>query len=573
MLRRLVGILSLSVPATCALATVHYHLGMQPDQQNYQVQMSFETSDPVTKIFIPHWSPGFYFLQTFEKTISEVNATNSDGQAVKVSHPSPREWDVEADPKTSITFKYQVHAVDPGLGFFGAYLGHETGFINGASTFCYIDGRKTEPDTLSVTLPDQWKIETPLDKNDQNEYEAKTGYDEFIDCPIQLGSFEERSFTVNGIPYKVVFVTKDEKLACNPDFEAKQLQILSKPALDLFGASSFKHYTYFLHLKVGDFAGGLEHRSSTCIAIDNSSELHLDDLATHENFHAWNVKQIRPVVLGPFDYQNPCRTGLLWWMEGVTDYFAKLLAYRSGVTDQTWLLDAFRDQVSEYQESKTKNGLTLNECSRTCWENGGFGVGDFSYYTKGLLAGWILDAAIRTETNNSKSLDDVMRYLYSHYKLPQPGMQEDGIQKAISTIVGSDALNGLLHTLTETTDPLPYSILQRIGIQVRIAGAPFQVPGFASVNGKVTQVSPESASAGLHVGDEIVAVSNSYEGGVIHQTVSVRSDNGVVKLTLPPTMDLSQRTAVVLDPNANETALNWLKQYLNRPDSLKSETN
>jgi predicted metalloprotease with PDZ domain len=201
------------------------------------------------------------------------------------------------------------------------------------------------------------------------------------------------------------------------------------------------------------------------IAIPNAEDYDLSDLAAHEFFHAWNVKQIRPYPLGPFDYNSPQRTGNLWFAEGVTDYYAKILTYRSGFHDLTWLLSELSDQVASYQSGKTRLKSTVEDASRAVWEHQGFSLGDLDYYNKGLLAGLIFDAKIREATGGQKSLDDVMRLMYARFRYPHPGYKEDGIRQAIIEVSGTD-LGPLYDELIRSTQELPYANLRAIGLQV-----------------------------------------------------------------------------------------------------------
>jgi len=234
--------------------------------------------------------------------------------------------------------------------------------------------------------------------------------------------------------------------------------------LKLFGKAPFKHYTYFIHLAEGEFPGGLEHRACTVMAVPNGSELHIEDLAAHEYFHAWNVKQIRPKVLGPFDYTQPVRTKNLWFAEGVTDYYSKIHTYQAGLGDVNWLLTELAGNITELQGSVNRHNKTLEQASSECWESGGFGVGDLSYYVKGFVVGFLLDVKLRSDSQGSHTLDDVMRYLYGKYHLPDPGYEEDGILQAINHVSGED-LTPFYNSLVRSTDEMPYETLAGIGLK------------------------------------------------------------------------------------------------------------
>jgi len=448
-----------------ASADVHYTLTADPQNKSVRVTITLDKPNPEESFHIPAWCPGFYFLQHFEKKISDFKAVDPSGADLKVDHSKdPRGWTVSDPEQKPITVSYRVLGDDPGLGFFGTSVLSKTAFVNGASAFMYVDGRLTELTNLKITVPEGWDVATPADPDDRGGYKA-SGYDEMTDHPIQMGLFEVRKFEQGGIPYEVVFVSPDQKYQPDLDAETARIKAIALPALKLFGSASFKRYIFFIHLAVGNFNGGLEHRACNVQAVRNTKPLDIDDLAAHEYFHAWNVKQIRPKILGPFDYTKEQRTANLWFAEGVTDYYAKITTYRSGLHDENWLLGQLSDQVSQLQHSRDRLRFTLADCSRLTWDDTGFSYGDLSYYVKGLLVGWIFDAVIRDATDGEKSLDDVMRLMYQRYHLPQPGFDEGGILAAINEVSGAD-FTQLYNQMVNSTLELPYDLLEKIGIKV-----------------------------------------------------------------------------------------------------------
>jgi predicted metalloprotease with PDZ domain len=466
----LIGLALLPLALLPCLAAADVHYTLQPEPQNRSVRVTIRVDDPQVheRFAIPAWCPGFYFLLNYERKISEFTAVTPAGKNLKVNHAdNPRQWDVLDEDAKPYVVSYRVLGDDPGLGFFGTSVLPFTAFINGPSAFMYVNGRTKDDATLKLTMPEGWEWATSMDPDPEGEgvsFRAK-GYDELIDHPIQMGHFERRKFTVGGIPFQVVFVAPDQKYQPDLDAETERLKAVSAPAIALFGGAAFKRYIFFLHLAVGDFNGGLEHRACNVQAVANTKPLGIDDLAAHEYFHAWNVKQIRPKVLGPFDYTQQVRTANLWFAEGVTDYYAKITTYRSGLHDSDWLLRELSAQVRDLQHSQNRAKYTLADTSRQAWESGGFGIGDLSYYNKGLLVGWIFDAVIRDSTNGEKSLDDVMRSMFKRYRLPQPGYDESGVLAAINEITQGDYTD-LYNLMVNSTNELPYEELRRIGILV-----------------------------------------------------------------------------------------------------------
>lgn len=462
MRRLLFGLAFLS---TTAFATVHYKLTPQPNAKTILVSITLDSPRATETFHIPGWCPGYYQMAEYEKKIFDVKAADSDGNALPVEHLDPRGWTARTGTGKLI-FSYKVVGDDPGLGFFGVNVADDKAYVNGAAGFMYVDGRKKEKVDLAISDPAGWHVATAMESEGDSEFKAG-GYDEFIDHPIQLGAFQRKTFKVQGVPFEVIFVARNNKPNCDMDAETERLRRVSEPALKMFGGASFSRYLYIIHLQVGNFSGGLEHRACNVQAVSNSAELHLDDLAAHEYFHAWNVKQIRPLILGPFDYTSPQRTANLWFCEGVTDYYAKLHTYQSGIDGEDWLRGQILDQIQQLQNSRTRKTKTLEDASRQTWESDGFGIGDLSYYTKGLLAGFIFDSAIIDATNGKRTLDDVMRLLYAEHKLPKPGYGEDDIRLAINEVAGTD-LSALYDKMVRSTGEMPYELLTKIGLRVTL---------------------------------------------------------------------------------------------------------
>ena len=452
-----------------ASATVHYKLSPQPAAKTITVSVTVDLPKSVETFRIPAWCPGYYQIANYQKKIFDVKATDSEGNLLQMESPDSRTWKVFGGGRKEATLSYKVLGDDPGLGFFAVNVQSDKTFINGAAAFMYVDGHNTEDVSLNIKSPAGWDVATAMTSGDNQDWVA-ANYDEFIDNPIQLGVFTRKTFKLMGVPFEVIFVAPENAPRCDLDLETERLKTVSKPALKMFRRSSFKKYLYILHLEIGNFSGGLEHRSCNVQAVSNGSELHLDDLAAHEYFHAWNVKQIRPSILGPFDYTKPQRTANLWFAEGVTDYYSKLHTFQSGIRNETWLLAQMSDQIRELQSGRTRKTKTVEEASKGCWEQDGFSVGDLSFYTKGLIAGLILDAAIIDASHGTKTLDDVMRALYLKHEIPKPGYQEDELRTTINDVAGAD-LSDLYRQLIQSTDEVPYSIASKIGLRILVPNA------------------------------------------------------------------------------------------------------
>lgn len=471
-MRRL-ALFSLLFASAYARADLSYTLTPEPTSGSIAISVKLTSTEPSVRFRIPAWCPGFYQIRSYHEKIYDVRATSESGKALDVTQPDFRSWQVN-NPGEPITLTYRVKGDDAGLGFFAVNVRKDSAFINGPAAFMFADGRLNEKCHLAIKNPSGWSIATAMDTADAPDvaldyvgYVAKD-YDEFIDHPIQLGAFRTKSWKTGGIPFQAVYVSTN---GTYPDLDASaaELQALSEPAMRMFRTAGFKRYLYIVHLAVGNFGGGLEHRASNVMAVSFQKRLVLSDLAAHEYFHAWNVKQIRPSVLGPFDYTQKVRTGNLWFAEGVTDYYAQLHTYEANVYSENELLDVLGGNIGELQRSRTRMTKTLEAVCRETWESSGFGYGDLSYYTKGLVAGLIFDAAIRNATDGERTLDDVMRLLWDRHRLPKPGYDEDGIRRAINEVAMKD-LSSIYDQVVRSTREMPYELLQTIGLRVVAPG-------------------------------------------------------------------------------------------------------
>jgi predicted metalloprotease with PDZ domain len=553
-------LLALAALPFFAFAQVDYTVQPAIPAETVRVAIHVDAPGAHPEFRLPAWCPGWYVLTSTQKEVSGVRATDPTGAQLKVTLKDPHGWVVDNPSEGAVVFSYRVLADEEALGFDRVYVDKITAFINGPAAFMYLEGRITDPVTVKLKLPEKWDVATAMEPAAEGTYSA-TDYDELIDSPIQMGVFDRRTFTVNDIPFEAVFVVKSPPASQDLDYETNRLKQLCAPAMRMFGTQSFKHYTFFIHIASNGNESGLEHRAGSVLSVQNSKPLAIDELATHEFFHAWNVKQIRPKVLGPFDYTQPCRTHTLWFLEGVTDYYSNIDVYRSGLGDERRLLSILSAQISTLQRSPTRLQFSLEDICYNTWEHGGFGYGDLSYYTKGLVVGLIFDAAIRQATQGAKSLDDVMRALYDKYKSPKPGYEENGILAAINDVSGRD-MTALYHQMLQSTEEVPYELLQGIGL--RVHGPGFQLADTAlDLNGGVVaSVNDAQQSQGLQVGDQITAIRRTDQRNTFE--VDVTRNGTQLTLTLPVYWTSVSSFRLERDPFATGDQQQRLAEWLKR---------
>ncbi len=494
-----------------------------PAQNSLSLEYTLQGVDSRTlTVAIPTWTPGWYQTMPYSEGISDLQAENERGEPLTVEPLTHFSWRVNTNGAQTVRLRYRVHAREDGMGFFGVAMGAYYAYINGAAAFVYEMDSKKAPHEVRFQLPAGWQVATAMDFVGQSEGRAfgdkgdvfvAPNYDELIDSPVQMGRFEVRDFRARGVPMRVVFASESGQILCNMDRVAADFQRIAGVGIDLFGGAPFKRYLFIVHLSGRGFGGGLEHLNSTVLNVPDRRDLNINGLAAHEYFHAWNVKRIRPKVLGPFDYTQPVRTKALWWCEGVTDYYASLLLVRAGlIGDRAFWQDVERE-IQSLENNPARERVSLEEASWNVWEGNGMGYGGLSYYNKGKVVGFLLDVYIRGVTSNRKSLDDVMRFLMERYAYPLPGFEEDGILQAINRVVAQD-ISALYRRMVQSTEPLPYDeILSYAGFRLERQSTSTTYFGLTSVVDDIGRVIVQAVDSqspaflmGLRAGDVVMEI-------------------------------------------------------------------
>ncbi|MGQ9541443.1 MAG: M61 family metallopeptidase [Armatimonadota bacterium] len=500
-------------------------------------------------IAIPTWTPGWYQTMPYSEGIRDLQAENERGEALQIQSLTHYSWRIETGGAQTVRLRYRVQASDEGMGFFGVAMGAHHAYINGAAAFVYEMDSKKVPHEVRFQLPTGWQVATAMDFTTQSDQRAfgdkedtfvAPNYDELIDSPIQMGRFEVRDFHVRGVPMRVVFASESGNILCNMGRIVADFQRIASVGIDLFGGAPFKRYLFIVHLSGRGFGGGLEHLSSTVLNVPDRRDLNINGLAAHEYFHAWNVKRIRPKVLGPFDYTQPVRTRALWWCEGVTDYYASLLLVRAGLIGDRAFRQDMEREILTLENNPARERVSAEDASWNVWEGNGMGYGGLSYYNKGKVIGFLLDVYIRGVTGNRKSLDDVMRFLMERYAYPRPGFEENGILEAINRVVARD-VSDLYRRMVQSTEPLPYDeILPYAGFRLERRSTSttyFGVTSTVNEIGRVIVQAVESQSPaflmGLRAGDIVMEIDErSAENTRVEDVIARKKPGDPIKIAV-----------------------------------------
>lgn len=426
------------------------------------------------RVRMPVWSPGDYAIQNHGKYVQEMQ-TQQNGKPLVVTHPDANTWEATPKQTGAVRFSYALETTPPGNFSQNVYVTDRQVFLNGAGAFVYADGAKEMPCRLALRLPENWSVFTSpcLKPQDKNTF-AAADYDRLADSPLIIardGFWNVKHFEVEGKPHRVILFGAADKARFADDYPDVCRRIVEAGS-KVMGGLVYPGYDF--DIDVNGKGGGLEHACCARLAIGSETPPQRQaGFLAHEFFHNWNVKRIRPKVLGPFDYLNPPQTGNLWFAEGVTEYYSIIITRRAGLRSEREFLAHWRDAIEDFQNNDAQTRVTAEEASRRVWETGrSQGYGGLSYYQKGELMGLCFDLKIRALTNGKKTLDDVMRELLKRTQPPHSGYEEDGVLNAINTITGADCTE-FYTRLARTTQPLPFAeCLRSVGLDAQLNSLP-----------------------------------------------------------------------------------------------------
>lgn len=455
---------------------ITYTLTPDPKAHQWHITLKFQNpSDSSAVLKLPNWVPGSYLIRDFSRHIITISA-ECDGQPAALSQTAKNIW--QTSPKSGHwVIRYTAYAFD--LSVRGSFLDTNRGFFDGSCLFFSIEGRLKDTHSLSFNdLPKEWRIATSMPTTGSNTFQT-TSYHDLIDHPVELGNIEFLDFEAGGIPHRIALSGH------YPDFDRDRLvsdiRKICETELAMFPSPApFTHYLFLLH--VGDnIYGGLEHISSTALLADrhslpphgmtdaNDAYTQLLGLFSHEYFHAWNVKSIKPAAFAPYDLDRENYTEQLWAFEGITSYYDDLFLARSHTIAPEAYLRLLAQSITRVQQTKGRLKQSLAESSFTAWnkfykqdENSPNAI--VSYYQKGALAALCLDLAIRSKSSGRHTLDSVMQQHYRDWLDTRQGIPEKQWQARCQAFTGLD-LEDFFQTTLYTTADLPLAeLLATIGI-------------------------------------------------------------------------------------------------------------
>jgi predicted metalloprotease with PDZ domain len=489
-----------------------------------------EVDAPTVDVVLPSWVPGSYHIVNYVRGIERLTAHRStDHAALPVERVDKARWRVTTGGASAIEVAYSVYGHE--LVTEGVDITPDHIFLNAALCLPYIDGHQSEPIELTLHVPSGWRVITELPPLglEPPRFRAQN-YDELVDSPLDVGRPLVLTIRPSGIPHRIALCGE------GGNYEAHRLEEDIGKIVDatvrMLGDSPLSGYTFFYHLTdVPD--GGLEHATScSCVVHRNCFEPaeryeRFLSLTSHEYFHLYNVKRIRPKVLGSFDYTRENYTRLLWWMEGTTDYFSEVVLRRAGLVSTPKFLERMGKFVKEFLTTPGRRTKSLEDESYVAWvdyyqpyeETPNHSV---SYYLKGLLVSMCLDIEIRHRTEARASLETVLRALWTEYGKTGRGVEEDALLGVANRATGLD-LAPFFARYVQGTDEIDFDAFARLaglsfGPKPKPPGEETPEPGYLGIRYedaggivRVRNVLSETPGrrAGLSPGDEIIAINGA----------------------------------------------------------------
>lgn len=451
--------------STGSLPTLRYRLGMErPHAHLFQVEMHVPAwPAEYLDVAMPAWTPGAYKIVDNARNLRGLTVVDEAGSTVAVDRLDLHTWRVHHAGR-AFTVRYQVYADK--MTIHQAQLNASHAFISGCTVFLYPLGGQRWPAELTVEAPDGWNIATGLESTGYRTFRAPT-YDDLIDCPLEAGSFEEATFLVDGIAYQIVW-NGPEPLDRVRVTDGLRRIVAHETAF--WGQAPYSRYVFIYNVTKDSYLNGLEHKNSTAIQgpinLDTNSKGFFA-LTAHELFHAWNVKRLRPIGLGPFDYMRPAHTTALWVVEGLTEYFTERVCLSTGITTPDEYLKVLCENLVHLEHSTGRKFTTLEEASFITWNFGDDRWnGAVNYYLKGSLMGAALDLELRHRTHNRKSLDDVMRLLWERFGAPDLPYDPEEVEQLVEEVAGEPMGAFFDHHLRSTADTDWQGVFALAGLQL-----------------------------------------------------------------------------------------------------------
>lgn len=528
-----------------------------------------EHNGDVLNVQLPSWRPGRYMLQNFAKNIQKLVVQDKNGKPLSFKKTSKDSWKIGTPGISEIHISYNFYAAELDAG--SSWLDDKILYVNPVTCCIYVPERLNEPCDVFLNVPDNFQVATGMSKPEKHHLRAND-FHELVDSPfIATPDFNHKGYEVSGYKFNLWFAGE-----CKPEWDKiiPHFKAFTKTQIDAMGSFPVDEYHFLFIIVPYKQYHGVEHNNSTMITLGPSYDIMKEimywdfiGVSSHELYHTWNVKNIRPIEMMPYDYSKENYTRLGYVAEGVTTYYGDLMAYRSGVFTDFEYFKTMHTLFMRHFHNYGRFNRSVAGSSFDTWLDGyekGIPARKVSIYTEGALCALMLDISIRKLTENKKSLDDVMRKLYENYGKKGVGYSEGDYKKAIEDVADSSFQDFFdkYYNGTEDYEPLLLECLEYVGIEVRNTRSRqyfenrfgFKIDQMSGGSAKITEIAPNSIGdkAGLHIGDEILAINSIRLQGNLKEwckyfqeetiTLTVNKVDDIVKIKLTPTDERYYRT-------------------------------
>jgi len=534
---------------------------------NHYIDIEFVIDNVNTdklNVQLPAWRPGRYELGNFAKNVQKWEAFDNNGKPLSSRKVTKDLWEVESNGNNTVHIKYNYFANEINAG--SSYLDDKQLYINGVNCLLYVHERMDEECELELIIPSDYEVASGLKETSKHNFICKD-FHELVDCPfIASNSLQHHSYDESGVKFHIWFQGE-----CKPDWKLLETDFrkFSKAQISAFGDFPVEEYHFLFQILTHRTYHGVEHSNSTVISLGPSYDIfrtegwynELLGVSSHELYHTWNVKQIRPIEMLPYDYSKENYTYLGYIDEGVTTYYGDKFLLTSGVFDWKQYAKTFNKLLERHYNNFGVSNYSVAQSSFDTWLDGyvkGTPGRKGSIYVEGALIAFMTDVFILQNTNNQKSLNDVMETLYNSFAKQGKGVSDADYKSVIEQVAGSsfdEIYNNFLHGATDYTNKLKES-LNYIGCDLKVepskkhneAAFGFTVR-YENNKCIVDNIYPDSIAEekGLSINDEIIAINGITVNNNLTEwssyyydevALSVKRELGTIeKIKLPSTTD------------------------------------
>jgi predicted metalloprotease with PDZ domain len=556
---------------------------IEPQAHYIEVKMNLDNlKEKEIEVALPVWAPGSYLVREFSKNIESIQAVSKNGNPLSIEKSSKNSWKIKTDGDQTISISYRIYAFE--ISVRTSFVDASHAFLSPTGVFLHRKGYLNQPAIVEIKPFKSWsKVSTGLEKIDKKSftYYAKN-FDWLYDSPIEIGNQDIFEFEVEGVKHEVAMVGEG-----NYD-KAKLKDDMTKVIVEstgIFKENPNDRYVFIVHHYLNG-GGGLEHLNSTVLgakrnAYSNSiTYSNFLSLVAHEYFHLWNVKRLRPIALGPFDYDKENYTTDLWIAEGFTAYYDNLLIKRAGIIDEDRYFQLLQIDINSILNSNGDKVQSVAEASFDAWikyyrQNENSTNSQVSYYTKGAVLGAVLDLWIIKNSEGKRSLDDVLRDMYiKFYKEKDKGYTSDEFKLALEQALG-ESLNEFYKKYVHGTEAIDFNkFLNYAGLEL-VETSDTRKPslGIKEKKGIITHVLRNGGAweGGLNVNDELIAINgervidldlSSYKiGDKVDVLINRDGILKTISIKLGPISEKSWRISHLSETNdqQKEVFKKWLK--------------